>query len=147
MTQYLKVDENGFYLEPVISDTHPTLKKEVQEQIENDDGSTEIVTRYVDILDENGQPIKDESMIATPCPDGLFKAKWNGSEWVEGLSDEEINNLKRIADEAAEHQPPTTQELAQRLADEELKNQALAQQLAQLELRMITGGLSNDKLL
>lgn len=24
------------------------------------------------------------------CPDGFYKPKWNGSEWVEGLTEEEI---------------------------------------------------------
>lgn len=28
------------------------------------------------------------------CPDGLFKAKWNGTEWVEGLTQAEIDAIK-----------------------------------------------------
>lgn len=28
------------------------------------------------------------------CPDGLYKPKWTGSEWVEGLSKSEIEELK-----------------------------------------------------
>lgn len=31
--------------------------------------------------------------IETHCQDGLYKPKWNGIEWVEGLSNEEINKL------------------------------------------------------
>ena len=26
---------------------------------------------------------------------GLYKPKWNGTEWVEGLSEEEVNKLKK----------------------------------------------------
>lgn len=28
------------------------------------------------------------------CPDGFYKPKWNGSEWIEGLTQAEIDVLK-----------------------------------------------------
>lgn len=30
------------------------------------------------------------------CPDGFFKPRWNGSEWVEGLTQEEIEAIKNV---------------------------------------------------
>jgi hypothetical protein len=32
--------------------------------------------------------------VSTPCPDGFYKPKWNGSEWAEGLTQQEIDGIK-----------------------------------------------------
>ena len=46
---------------------------------------------FVRIIDENGLFIEDafvdeltEFTIETPCPDGFYHPKWDGSKWVEG---------------------------------------------------------------
>lgn len=46
---------------------------------------------FVRIIDENGLFVKDafadeltEFTIETPCPDGFYLPKWDGSQWVEG---------------------------------------------------------------
>lgn len=59
MKQVFKIDNEGFYVEPVII--------------------------------EDGEL---EGCISTPIPDGLFKAKWNGQEWLESMSQEEIDAIR-----------------------------------------------------
>lgn len=43
------------------------------------------------IEDEDETP---SDCIETPCPDGFYKPKWSGSEWVEGLTQSEIDVIK-----------------------------------------------------
>lgn len=57
--------------------------------------------KFVRKIDENGYFIEDafveeitEFTIEIPCPQGLYKPKWNGNEWVEGLTQEEIEAIK-----------------------------------------------------
>ena len=52
---------------------------------------------YVRIIDSNGYFIEDafvdeltEFTIETPCPDGFYLPKWDGTQWVEGKTAEEI---------------------------------------------------------
>lgn len=40
--------------------------------------------------------------IQTECPDGFYKPKWNGTEWVEGLTQEEIEEFKNKPRELSE---------------------------------------------
>jgi hypothetical protein len=56
---------------------------------------------YVRLIDENGMFIEDafveeltEFTIETPCPAGFYRPKWNGKEWVEGLTQEQIDAIK-----------------------------------------------------
>ena len=67
---------------------------------------------YVRKIDENGMFIEDvfveelnEFTIETPCPSGFYRPKWNGKEWVEGLTQEQIDTIKTNA-----VQEPTLQE-------------------------------------
>ena len=57
---------------------------------------------YVRIIDEQGFFLEDgfvedltEFTIETPCPAGFYKPRWSGEKWVEGLTQEEINELKK----------------------------------------------------
>jgi len=56
---------------------------------------------YVRIIDENGFFVCDsfvdelsKNTIKIPCPDGLYRPKWNGAKWVEGLTQAEIDTIK-----------------------------------------------------
>ena len=52
--------------------------------------------------DENGfyvEPViiegdEQEGLIAKPIPEGLYKPRWNGEAWGEGLTQAEIDELK-----------------------------------------------------
>jgi len=37
--------------------------------------------------------------IETPCPQGFYKPKWNGTEWIEGLAQEDIDAIKNVPTE------------------------------------------------
>ena len=82
--------------------------------------------KYVRLIDSNGLFIEDtfveeltEFTIETLCEGGLYKPKWNGNKWIEGLTQTEINAIKNII-------PPKTEM-------EELKEQILATQMLMLE--------------
>ena len=52
---------------------------------------------FVRIIDSNGFFIEDafvdkltEFTIETPCPNGFYLPKWDGTQWVEGKTVEEI---------------------------------------------------------
>ena len=86
---------------------------------------------YVRLIDENGLFIRDDFVeeltdktIETPCEGGFYKPKWNGTEWAEGLTTDEINAIKNVA------QPKTEIELLQEQIIETQKliieNEALA---------------------
>lgn len=46
------------------------------------------------ILEVNEETPND--CIETLCPEGFYKPKWNGTEWVEGLTQIEIDALNNI---------------------------------------------------
>ena len=56
-----------------------------------------------------------EFTIETPCPEGFQIPKWNGTEWVEGMTQEEIDSLKNVVVE------PTLEERLQALEMMELE--------------------------
>jgi hypothetical protein len=45
------------------------------------------------IVDENDPLGLD--LIETPVPEGLYKPKWNGTQWIEVLPQEEVDVLKK----------------------------------------------------
>ena len=56
---------------------------------------------FVRIIDSNGFFVEDafveeltEFTIETPCPDGFYLPRWNGTQWVEGKTAEEIAAIK-----------------------------------------------------
>lgn len=62
---------------------------------------------YIESVDENGK-ILDENknhFISIDPPSGLFKPKWTGEEWVEGATQEEIDEITKV-----EPSPPTAEE-------------------------------------
>ena len=56
---------------------------------------------FVRIIDDNGLFIEDafveeltEFTIETLCSGGFYKPKWNGTEWIEGATQEYIDSLQ-----------------------------------------------------
>ena len=56
--------------------------------------------KYVRIIDNNGIFLSDgfvdeltKNTIETPCQGGFYLPKWDGKNWVEGKSQEEIDTL------------------------------------------------------
>jgi hypothetical protein len=52
-------------------------------------------------IDGNGNPLEDlgENIVITDPPNGLYRAKWTGTEWVEDITQEEIEALKNAPKE------------------------------------------------
>lgn len=48
-----------------------------------------------DVILEN-EEITPEGCIEVECPQGFYKPRWDGSRWIEGLTQEEIEELKKI---------------------------------------------------
>ncbi|MDU7948684.1 MAG: hypothetical protein E7J31_09610 [Clostridium sp.] len=46
------------------------------------------------IYDEDFNKIYDTHYIETPVAEGFYKPKWNGTEWMEGMTLEEIEAIK-----------------------------------------------------
>jgi len=64
---------------------------------------------FVHIIDSNGLFVEDafvneltEFTIEIPVPDGFYKPKWDGSQWIEGLTQAEIDALKNVIIEPTE---------------------------------------------
>lgn len=74
---------------------------------------------FVRIIDQNGFFVEDafvdeltEFTIEAPCPDGFYLPKWDGTQWVEGKTAEEIAAIAA----AAPSIKPTTEEKLEELA-------------------------------
>ncbi|MFS0864137.1 hypothetical protein [Fredinandcohnia sp. 179-A 10B2 NHS] len=93
--QVSRIDENGFYIEPEI------LKP-----------------------NENGQYEIPSDCIEVRVPEGLYRPKWNGIQWLEGLTLEEIQAFRQ------EHPP----------LEEPLKKENEMNALAIMELAEIVLG-------
>jgi hypothetical protein len=57
--------------------------------------------KFVRIIDTNGLFVEDafadeltELTIETPCPAGFYRPRWDGTAWVEGLTQAEIDAIK-----------------------------------------------------
>jgi hypothetical protein len=59
---------------------------------------------YVKPVDlEEGEEIPSGCIIARP-PNGLYRAKWTGIEWIEDMSQEEIDGLNNQPQEPSENE-------------------------------------------
>lgn len=72
MKQYLKIDENGYYIEPVI------VKPEIV----------------------NGETVYNvpDNLIEQSYQDGMYKPRWTGTEWVDEITQEELDARQEEAD-------------------------------------------------
>lgn len=63
-----------------------------------------VVEIYVANFDEDGNPVEELAgeMILVLQPDGLYHPKWTGEEWVEGATQDEIEEMTK-----PEPQPPS----------------------------------------
>ena len=56
---------------------------------------------FVRVIDENGYFVRDDFVdeltaftIETPCPAGFYLPKWDGTQWIEGKTADEIAAIK-----------------------------------------------------
>lgn len=50
------------------------------------------------------KPQNMSNLIETPCPSGFYHPKWDGENWVEGLTQEEIDELNNQPQEPTENE-------------------------------------------
>jgi hypothetical protein len=86
---------------------------------------------YVVEFDEKGNPLEEltENMVIIDPPQGLYRAKWTGTEWIEDMTQEEIEILNNQPRES------TTEEIQQEIIN------TLGQELAQLKIQLIMKGV------
>lgn len=70
MKLYRRIDDEDYFIEDVLLEEIP----------------------YV--YDEEFNKIYDTHYIETQVPEGLYLPKWNGTEWIEGMTVEEIEEIK-----------------------------------------------------
>jgi hypothetical protein len=73
MKQINRVDATGLYVGPVIA-------------------SDEQIARHLNQDDEFTLGM----VVIDPISEGFYHPKWNGSEWIEGLDQEQINAMKNV---------------------------------------------------
>lgn len=101
--KYIKIDSQGFYEGDIFLQEPPvktqTITKTRYELIPEYDAegvlikedSQPIEYQVIEtVTDENGNPVLEEGFVAVECQGGFHHPKWNGTEWVEGLTPEEI---------------------------------------------------------
>ena len=81
---YKKIDENGFFIEDVILEEQP-------------------------MIEQNEEMILDPHYVSDPVPQGFYHPKWNGTTWVEGATQEEIDELTK----PQPHEPTVEERLEQ----------------------------------
>ena len=123
MKQFLKIDEEGYYIEPVILDP-----------IDNNEGlEIYFIEDYIELVLKIDMPedldefLEDynlpnlnrdtpkERMIGEPFTEGMYKPRWNGTEWVDEITEEELQAIKDEALEQAKLQPPTVDEMSMKI--------------------------------
>ncbi|WP_195430877.1 hypothetical protein [Clostridium sp. D46t1_190503_E9] len=70
MKLYRRIDNEGLFIEDVLLEEIPYA------------------------YDEEDNIIFDSHYIETLVPEGIYKPKWNGAEWIEGMSGEEMEAIK-----------------------------------------------------
>ena len=70
---YRKIDKDGYFIEDIILNEQPFITQEI------DGVETQVPNPHYIITK----------------PEGLYKPKWDREQWVEGLTDSEIQTLKK----------------------------------------------------
>ena len=107
MKQFLKIDENGYYIEPVIlmpifnlEEVDYYFPEDYIEHIleeEQPEDLQEFLKDYNFLPKMNCETPKDR-MIETPFTDGMYKPRWNGTEWIDEITQEELDARQEEAD-------------------------------------------------
>ena len=107
----------------------------MKRQIYTIDSDGFILERYIGSFSVDGiliEPIGD--YVTTPLPQPLFhRPKWNGKEWIEGATQDEIDELIK----PQPYVPTDTEILGQQMTEREIESMIQGQQITDMELRLI----------
>lgn len=105
MKQFLKIDEQGFYLEPVL--LRPIISVEDDDYYFPEEFALHILGEEHEITDKfieeydlpklNCETPKS-FMIETPFTGGMYKPRWIGTEWIDEITQEELDAMREEAD-------------------------------------------------
>ena len=99
-----------------------------------------------DVLLENLENL-EANLIAEPCAEGFHLPKWNGAEWVEGRTEEELstirNEQKNLEDQFALEQS-IKEAMPGRIKELELEKTKLKILIADLTEIVLTGGINEQ---
>lgn len=88
-----------------------------------------------------------EDIIIEPCAEGFHLPKWNGAEWVEGRTEEELstirNEQKNLEDQFALEQS-IKEAIPGRIKELELEKTKLEILIADLTEIVLTGGINEQ---
>ena len=82
-----KIDNDGFFVEDYILESIPVIKI------------------------QDGKEIADPYYIETLCPDGFYRPRWDGTQWIEALIQAEIDVINNVIPQ------PTQEERLQAVED------------------------------
>lgn len=82
---------------------------------------------------EDGGVIPEGVILEQPTVGPFYKMKWSGVSWVEGATQEEIDELTK----PQSYVPSDTEILGQQMTEREIESMAQGQQITDIELRMI----------
>ncbi|WP_100488544.1 hypothetical protein [Sporolactobacillus pectinivorans] len=123
MKQIYQIDTNELFVAPVIFDDSPVVT-------ENEDGTTTSTVPQI-----------PNDCVETAPPNGFYKPKWNGAEWLEGATQDYINslhaapspnNVELLQQQNAQLLLQSAQQ-AQTISDLQNQNAAIMLQLAQIQ--------------
>ncbi|PAF08653.1 hypothetical protein CHH65_13780 [Shouchella clausii] len=115
MRQFYRIDDDGYYIEPI-----------VLEAVENPKG---------DVYTDPETGLKYElppNTVIDSFPDGLFRPRFVDGEWSESASEEEIEKWKQ----PHQPEPPAIELIAQKLTDQELSDMEQWQSITDQEIRL-----------
>lgn len=76
---------------------------------------------------------KEKGFVIKELPQGMYKPKWNGSEWVECATEEYIKSLYKRNEIEPSEQEKLNAQLLQLNAQQQLINASLLKQIAELK--------------
>lgn len=127
MQQVFQIDENGKLIDVLLIKKGEVLTEQVQvgeETIVDDEGNEITVPIY--------ETRERQDIVYERPPDGLFEPTWNGAEWVNGLTDEEIAEIRERQEQERQEREEHRQKMEQlpEKVDELEEGQLLALEVA-----------------
>ena len=106
MKQFLKIDEEGYYIEPVLLSPIITLEgtpiyfpEDYIEHVLEEEQPEDLQEFLKDYnLPKHNCKTPKERMIEIPFTDGMYKPRWTGTEWIDEITQEELDEMQREAD-------------------------------------------------
>lgn len=159
--QFLKIDTQGYYIEPVIlqpifadgeGNKYYFPEEFIGHFVETEGGKPVEITE--EFITENRLPelncrTPKEYMIDTPFTDGMYKPRWTGTEWIDEITQEELDEKRlqaKLEREREMLENPTEQMiLGRQITETELNNILLEQQVDLLKQQnMMLANLVTD---